>query len=224
MDVSSGTVRPLASYGDAVLHKACAPVEFFGAELQALVDDMFATMYEAGGVGLAANQIGVGLRVFVYDCPDASGENQAGHVVNPVLTESRALAPPLTGPEGCLSVPGQQADVTRAGVATVTGVDASGRPVAVSGTGLLARCLQHEVDHLRGTVYVDLLPPAERAAILAAAGRLAPGQHGPAGMGAEQAVQQPLALEDRPLHVPQSLDARPAPGAGFHQRDRLIRG
>ena len=170
MDVSSGTVRPLVSYGDAVLHQASAPVESFDAELQALVDDMFATMYEADGVGLAANQIGVGLRVFVYDCPDGSGENQAGHVVNPVLTVSRTLAPPVTEPEGCLSVPGQHAEVTRAAVATVTGVDVSGRPVAVSGTGLLARCLQHEVDHLRGTVYVDLLPTAERAAILAAAG------------------------------------------------------
>jgi len=169
MDVSAGTVRPVTRYGAAVLHRPCARVESFDAGLEALVEDMFASMYAAGGVGLAANQIGTGLRVFVYDCPDDSGENQAGHVVNPVLSAS-AFARPVTGPEGCLSVPGQQAEVTRAGVATVTGTDVHGSPVAVTGTGLLARCLQHETDHLRGVVYVDLLPAGERAAILTGAG------------------------------------------------------
>jgi len=169
MDVSAGTVRPVTRYGAAVLHRPCARVESFGAGLEALVGDMFASMYAAGGVGLAANQVGVGLRVFVYDCPDASGEDRAGHVVNPVLAVS-AFARPVTGPEGCLSVPGQQAEVARAAVATVTGTDVHGSPVAVTGTGLLARCLQHEADHLGGIVYVDLLPAGERAAVLAGAG------------------------------------------------------
>jgi peptide deformylase len=130
---------------------------------------MFASMYAAGGVGLAANQIGVGLRVFVYDCPDASGEHQAGHVVNPVLRVQSALAPPETAAEGCLSVPGEEAEFARPAVATVIGQDLRGRPITVAGTGLLARCLQHETDHLDGTVYVDRLPADERAAILAAA-------------------------------------------------------
>jgi len=177
MDVLAGTEHPIIRYGSAVLHRPCAPVESFGTDLRALVNDMFASMYAAHGVGLAANQIGVGLRVFVYDCPDDTGENRVGYVVNPVLTTAGALAPPATEAEGCLSVPGQEAEVTRARVATVTGADADGRPVSVTGTGLLARCLQHETDHLRGTVYVDLLPAAERAAILAAAGL--PGRHRP---------------------------------------------
>jgi len=168
--VREGTARPVAQYGTAVLHRPCAPVGSFGAGLQALVEDMFASMYAAGGVGLAANQIGVGLSVFVYDCPDASGEHQSGHVVNPVLAAPGAFARPAVGPEGCLSVAGQQAEVTRAGVATVTGTDIHGEPVSVTGTGTLARCLQHEADHLRGILYVDLLPDGERAAILAAAG------------------------------------------------------
>jgi peptide deformylase len=170
MDVSAGTARPIIRYGNAVLHRRCAPVDEFGPDLEALVEDMFASMYAANGVGLAANQIGARLRVFVYDCPDAVGENQAGHVINPVLTTPGALAPPVTDSEGCLSVPGQQAEVTRAAVATVTGADVHGRPVTVTGTGLLARCLQHETDHLGGVVYVDLLPADKRAAILAAAG------------------------------------------------------
>ncbi len=175
MDLSAGTARPITVYGAAVLHRPCARVDSFDAGLQALVEDMFASMYAANGVGLAANQIGVGLRVFVYDCPDASGENRSGHVVNPVLVTSSALAPAVTDSEGCLSVPGQQAEVSRAAIATVTGADVRGDPVTVTGTGLLARCLQHETDHLRGIVYVDLLPGDERAAILAAAGL--PGRH-----------------------------------------------
>lgn len=170
MDVSAGTARPIMQYGAAVLHRPCDPADVFDDVLQALVRDMFASMYAADGVGLAANQIGVGLCAFVFDCPDASGENQAGHVINPVLMTSSALAPPVAECEGCLSVQGQQAEVSRAAVATVSGVDVRGLPVTVTGTGLLARCLQHETDHLRGIVYVDLLPAGERAAILAAAG------------------------------------------------------
>ena len=182
MDVSAGTARPITLYGTAVLHRPCALVQAFDARLEALVGDMFASMYAAEGVGLAANQIGVGLRVLVYDCPDASGENQAGHVVNPVLTMPGALAPPATEAEGCLSVPGQRGEVSRAAVATVTGADVHGRPVTVTGTGLLARCLQHEADHLRGVVYVDLLPADERAAILAAAGLPGRRRRSPAGL------------------------------------------
>lgn len=180
MDDRAGTARPIVRYGAAVLHRPCARVDSFDADLEALVEDMFASMYAANGVGLAASQIGVSKRVFVYDCPDASGENQAGHVINPVLTTIGAVAPPVSGPEACLSVPGQQAEVSRAAVATVTGTDVGGGPVTVTGTGLLARCFQHETDHLGGIVYVDLLPADERAAILAAAGL--PGRHRRGGL------------------------------------------
>lgn len=170
MAPAAGTARPITRYGQAVLHQPCAPVSSFGAGLAALVEDMFASMYAAGGVGLAANQIGTGLRVFVYDCPGSAGDRQAGHVVNPVLRIPSGLAPLVTETEGCLSVPGQHAEVSRPAVAAVTGLDWRGRPVAVTGTGLLARCLQHETDHLDGIVYLDRLPAAERAAVLAAAG------------------------------------------------------
>ena len=166
--MSAGTAQPITRYGQAVLHRPCAPVTMFGADLEALVDDMFASMRAADGVGLAANQIGAGLRVFVYDCPDATGGRQTGHVVNPVLRIPAALAPPVTEAEGCLSVPGQHAMITRPALAAVTGLDVRGQPVTVTGAGLLARCLQHEVDHLNGVVYVDRLPEGERAAILAA--------------------------------------------------------
>ena len=169
-DGYQSTAQPITRYGQAVLHRPCAPVTTFGPDLAALVDDMFASMRAADGVGLAANQIGVDLRVFVYDCPDATGGRQAGHVVNPVLRVPKALAPPMTEAEGCLSVPGQHAMITRPALAAVTGLDVRGRPVTVTGTGMLARCLQHEVDHLDGIVYLDRLPDRERAAILAAAG------------------------------------------------------
>lgn len=180
MGTTAGTARPITSYGQAVLHRPCAPVTSFDAVLAALVEDMFASMYAAQGVGLAANQIGVGLRVFVYDCPDASGDRRSGHVVNPVLRIPAALAASETELEGCLSVPGQYAEVTRPDVATVTGADVNGRPVTVTGTGTLARCLQHEFDHLDGIVYLDRLPAEERTAILTAAGLLPEEPGGPA--------------------------------------------
>ncbi|WP_197946038.1 peptide deformylase [Phytohabitans suffuscus] len=104
----SGVARPITLHGTPVLHTHCQPVTDFDNDLAKLVDDMFTSMYAAHGVGLAANQIGVGLRVFVYDCPDASGDHQVGHVVNPVLKPVSALAGTTTDTEGCLSVPGPQ--------------------------------------------------------------------------------------------------------------------
>ncbi len=170
MSLAEGVAHPITCYGHNVLHQPCAPVTEFDESLAALVRDLFASMYAAEGVGLAANQIGVGLRVFVYDCPDATGDHQVGHVVNPILRIPAALAASVTEPEGCLSVPGQHANLARPGLATVTGTDRYGHPVAIAGSGVLARCLQHETDHLDGIVYVDKLPAAERTAILAAAG------------------------------------------------------
>ena len=138
----------------------------FDEELQQLVADMFASMAAAEGVGLAANQIGVDARIFVVDCPDATGTNVVAHVVNPVLhvPDARDLE---VDSEGCLSVPGVRADVGRPATAYVTGVDMTGRPVRIDGTGLLARCLQHETDHLDGLLYVDRLPAKKRKRLLA---------------------------------------------------------
>lgn len=167
MSTATGAPRPITFYGNPVLHRPCAPVTTFDDELRTLVDDAFASMAAAGGAGLAANQIGVGLRMFVVDCLDADGERVVAHVVNPVLhvPAQRRL---VVEPEGCLSVPGQYAEVARAATATVTGVDLHGESVRLEGTGLLARCLQHEYDHLDGLLYVDRLPARERKRILAA--------------------------------------------------------
>ena len=168
-----GVARPIVTYGnDPVLHRPCAPVRVFDRSLRRLVLDMFASMAAADGVGLAANQIGVDARVFVIDCPDAAGEDVVGYAVNPVLT----VVEPADGEpaeevteEGCLSVPGPYAELPRAFRARVEGVDVHGDPVSIEATGMAARCLQHEMDHLNGTVYVDRLPEEERERLLAEA-------------------------------------------------------
>jgi peptide deformylase len=168
-----GVARPIVTYGsDPVLHRPCAPVTTFDEPLRRLVLDMFASMHAADGVGLAANQIGVDARIFVIDCPDAHDEDVVGYVVNPVLT---VLEPAPGEPaeevteEGCLSVPGPYAELPRAFRARVDGVDVKGEPVSIEATGMAARCLQHEVDHLEGIVYVDRLPEELRARLLAEA-------------------------------------------------------
>ncbi|GGV23501.1 peptide deformylase 2 [Streptomyces filipinensis] len=150
-----GRVRPLSLLGDAPLREQCREVTDFGPDLAVLVEDLFATMYAAQGVGLAANQIGVGLRVFVFDCPDDDDVRHLGHVVNPRLVETDGLV--LRGPEGCLSLPGLEAGTERFDHAVVEGFTVTGEPVTVHGTGFFARCLQHECDHLEGRVYADHL-------------------------------------------------------------------
>jgi peptide deformylase len=154
-------VRPIRIIGDPVLHTPTRPVEVFDDDLKALVVDMFDTMEAAEGVGLAANQIGVGLRLFVYNCPDEETRTIVrGVVVNPVLETSErpeTMPDPEDDEEGCLSVPAEQFPTGRAEWARVRGVDLDGTPVQVEGRGFLARCLQHEADHLDGIIYVDRL-------------------------------------------------------------------
>ncbi|QXJ23928.1 peptide deformylase [Actinomadura graeca] len=150
-----GTARPIRLLGDPVLRTPCDPVRTFGTSLERLIDDMFITMYDEDGAGVAANQVGVPLRAFVYDCDDARGRRHVGHVVNPVLVA--ADGEPLVEPEGCLSLPGLRFATPRFPRAVVEGVDAGGAPVRVEGTGYLARCLQHECGHLDGGVYIDTL-------------------------------------------------------------------
>lgn len=154
------TVHPIRIAGDPVLHNPTRPVEVFDDELRTLVDDMFETMYAANGVGLAANQIGVDLRLFVYDCPDDEGVRHKGLVVNPALATSEVpegMPDPDDDWEGCLSAPGESFPTGRATWAKVTGADLDGKPIEVEGTGFFARCLQHETDHLDGYLYLDRL-------------------------------------------------------------------
>lgn len=163
----TGTARPITIVGAPVLHRPCRPVERFDDELAALAEDMFASMYKAEGVGLAANQIGVDLRLFVYDCPDGEDVYQKGVIVNPTLVLPGPGERNLdAGDEGCLSVPGPRAVVGRPDKATCHGFDVTGAPVTVHGTGVLARCLQHESDHLDGMLYIDRLSTSARKAVL----------------------------------------------------------
>ncbi|MEW2162936.1 peptide deformylase [Streptomyces sp. NPDC007084] len=158
-----GTVRRITEVGEEVLHRPCRDVTEFGPDLAALIDDMFLTMYVADGAGLAANQVGVDLRLFVYDCPDDDGNRHVGHIANPVLER---LAPSgrrlLDEGEGCLSVPGAVVDVPRPDHAVVRGVDKDGNALVIEGTGYFARCLAHESDHLDGHVYLDRLARRDR--------------------------------------------------------------
>jgi peptide deformylase len=167
--MDKGQARPIVQVGHPVLAKVCEPITSFGEELAGLVADMFASMYAAEGVGLAANQIGVDAAVFVYDCPDADDVRHQGVVCNPVLEEVPADQRRLDeDSEGCLSVKGQFWDLARPDFAVVRGQDAAGNPVRVEGTGLLARCLQHETDHLNGLLYIDRLPTKARKKVLKA--------------------------------------------------------
>ena len=154
------TIRPIVIHGDPVLHEPTKEVTQPVEELAELIADMHETMDAAHGVGLAANQIGVPLRLFVYHCPDGD-QMRRGTVINPVLETSEI---PKTMPaddgeddEGCLSVPGYSWPTGRADWAKVTGLDEHGNEIEVEGTGFFARCLQHETGHLDGFLYTDVL-------------------------------------------------------------------
>lgn len=157
-------ILPICIVGEPVLHRPTAPVELDDAgrpasEVVDLLDDMYETMDAANGVGLAANQIGVGLRMFVYDCPDGPVRRR-GEVINPVLETSElpeTMPDPDDNDEGCLSVPGEGFPTGRADWARVTGTDRNGDPVDIEGNGFFARMLQHETGHLNGFLYLDVL-------------------------------------------------------------------
>ncbi|AOS63462.1 peptide deformylase [Actinoalloteichus hymeniacidonis] len=167
-EAERGSVRRVTVVGEEVLHRPCRDVVDFGTpELAALIDDMFATMYVAEGVGLAANQIGVDLRVFVYDIPDGDGVRHVGHIINPVLDEIPAAQRRLEdGTEGCLSVPGPYLTVARPDHAIARGQDMHGEPLVLEGREFFARCLQHETDHLNGSLYIDRLSARDRKTAL----------------------------------------------------------
>ncbi|WP_110469918.1 peptide deformylase [Williamsia limnetica] len=161
-------ILPICIVGDPVLHNPTESVALDEAgkppaDVVALLDDMYETMDAANGVGLAANQVGVGRRFFVYDCPEGNGRGGArrrGEVINPVLETSEipeTMPDPDDNDEGCLSVPGEQFPTGRADWAKVTGVDRNGDKVEIEGKDFFARMLQHETGHLDGFLYVDVL-------------------------------------------------------------------
>ncbi|MFJ5859853.1 peptide deformylase [Pseudarthrobacter sp. NPDC092439] len=147
--------------GDPVLRTVADPVTEFGPELARLVADMTETMEDVEGAGLAAPQVGVSLRVFTYRI-----DGVEGHIINPVLENSEDYQPDQS--EGCLSIPGLAFPVRRFRSTRVTGVDVHGNPVTVEGEGMLARCFQHENDHLDGILYTDRLEGEDRKAALRA--------------------------------------------------------
>ncbi|HEY3036852.1 MAG TPA: peptide deformylase, partial [Streptosporangiaceae bacterium] len=153
-DGATISVKPIRIFGDPVLRTPADPVTDFDAELRRLVKDLTDTMLDAPGVGLAAPQIGVGLRVFTYHVDD-----QLGHLINPSLD----LSPnEETDDEGCLSFPGLVFPVKRAYGVVAKGFNMHGEPVTLEGSGHLARCVQHETDHLDGVLFIDRLDPVAR--------------------------------------------------------------
>jgi peptide deformylase len=154
------SVQPVRLFGDPVLRTPAIEVTTFDAELRKLVADLTDTMHDEGGAGLAAPQIGVSLRVFTYEV-----DGFAGHLVNPTF---EAVGPEEQfGPEGCLSIPGLSWDCRRHLHVVARGFDLHGEPVRIEGSEMLARCVQHEVDHLDGVLFVDRLDPETRKQAMA---------------------------------------------------------
>ncbi len=154
------SVKDIRLFGDPILRTAAAPVVDFDRELRQLVRDLADTMLDAPGAGLAAPQIGVGLRVFTYHV-----DGVLGHVVNPALDLSDEQQ---DGPEGCLSFPGMAFDTPRALSVVATGYDQHGEPLRLQGSDLLARAVQHETDHLDGILFIDRMDPDQRRAAMRA--------------------------------------------------------
>jgi peptide deformylase len=156
-------IRPILKYGDQILHEPARRVETVTAEIDRLVEDMIETMYAAPGIGLAATQVGVPLRIFVVDV--SIGRNPADLIVviNPEFVERDGMQ---LEEEGCLSVPGFNATVVRPERAVVKGLDRTGQEQQREGAGLLARAFQHEMDHLDGMLFVDRLRGIKRDLIV----------------------------------------------------------
>jgi peptide deformylase len=147
-------IRPIVRHGASVLHAPASPVGEITPDIQQLIDDMIQTMYAAPGIGLAAPQVAVPLRIFVADISVGRNPDDLLVFINPEFVERDGMQ---LEEEGCLSVPGFNATVARPAKATVRGLDRHGREQVVEATGLLARCFQHEIDHLDGTLFVDRL-------------------------------------------------------------------
>ncbi|MEU2350052.1 peptide deformylase [Modestobacter sp. NPDC049651] len=155
------TIRPIREIGDPVLRTPADPVRSFDKDLAALIRDLEETVDNPGRAGVAGPQIGVGLRIFSYNV-----DGVIGHMVNPVITERSEET--QDDDEGCLSIPGLYAPTVRAMHCVAEGFDVHGEPLRLEGTGLMARCLQHEVDHLDGKLFVDRLTGEARKRVLRA--------------------------------------------------------
>ncbi|GGS60725.1 MULTISPECIES: peptide deformylase [Actinokineospora] len=154
------TVQPIRLFGDPVLRTPAVEVVDFDKELRTLVSDLWDTMQSQGGAGLAAPQIGIGLRVFTYNC-----DGVAGHLVNPAWTA--VGDDEQDGQEGCLSIPGLYWDCVRAKNVVARGWNMHGEPVEIQGSDLLARAIQHETDHLDGVLFLDRLDEDTRKRAMA---------------------------------------------------------
>ena len=210
------SILRIRTIGDPVLRTPAQEVTQFDESLRTLVRDMVETMYAVGGVGLAAPQVGVGLQIFTWGI-----EGDEGHVVNPRLSVGHE---PQDGGEGCLSVPGLSYETPRMDSATLTGVDMHGRPVHRDATGLLARCFQHETDHLRGTLYVDRLEGEHRRdamrqlrgeAFRATAERIARERDEQRGVTPRPAGDAPRATGAAASSFVRSSDDAAGPGSAF---------
>jgi peptide deformylase len=159
----------LRYYGDPVLRRKATPVAAVSPEVRDLIRGMFECMYRERGVGLAAPQVGVSQRIFVVDVEEESGERKKLALVNPVMTQKSGS---IVGEEGCLSIPGIHADVKRSEEVVFEALDEQGAPVEVHGRGLLARALQHELDHLDGILFIDRLSAIRRKLLVSKLARM----------------------------------------------------
>ena len=158
------TIRPIVTYPERILHKTAREVVDIDRNIRMLAKDMLDTMYDAPGIGLAAPQIGAGLRVVVMDCTDTTEEKNPVVMVNPVIKMSGTEKE--VSSEGCLSLPGINADIERSIDVDVSFVDLEGNAMESSFTGLWARCVQHEIDHLNGRLFTDHLSRLKRQILL----------------------------------------------------------
>ena len=156
-------LRPIVRYGASALHGPAQPVAHVDDDIRRLIDDMVETMYAAPGVGLAAPQVGVPLRIFVIDVSGGQSKGELLVMVNPEFVSREGMQ---LEEEGCLSVPGFNATVARPSKATVRGLDRAGQSITIEGAGLLARALQHEMDHLDGVLFLDRLRGVRRDLIV----------------------------------------------------------
>jgi peptide deformylase len=156
-------IRPLLRHGAPVLHRPADPVASLTPEIQTVIDDLVQTMYAAPGIGLAAPQIGVPVRIFVVDITAGRSSGELVVMVNPEFVDREGMQ---VEDEGCLSIPGFNASVVRPARAVVRGLDREGVERTVEATGLLARAFQHEIDHLDGTLFIDRLRGIKRDLIV----------------------------------------------------------
>ncbi len=156
-------IRKIVKHGDPVLRRKCKPVQSIDNEIKKLITDMIETMYDAPGIGLAANQIGVPLTLAVIDL-QPNGKKSPIVLINPKVTELKGR---LFEEEGCLSIPGFQYPIKRYAFAKVSAINEKGFPMIYTGEGLMARALQHETDHLNGKFYIDHIPFLKRLKVLA---------------------------------------------------------